>query len=80
MTCDLYLFHVKSIVIPVFNSSYNLFSYSVCKVSTGTYNLQSVMLNFKLDGVLIVGTSSNAGGSSSAFFCSLVVFSINTRF
>ena len=56
----MYPLHVNSIFIPVFNSSYNLFSYPVCKVNTGTYILQSVTLNFKFVGVFTAATPSCA--------------------
>ena len=61
MTCNLYLLHVKPIVIPVFNSLYRSFSYSVCKVTTGTYRLKSNMLHFKLDGLFTAATAGTNG-------------------
>ena len=49
----MYLFHFIVILNPDFNCSNNLLSFSVDKVTTGTYNLQSVISNFALDGELI---------------------------
>ena len=79
MNCVLYLPHLKSKLIQVFKASYNLFSYFSCKVTTGTYNLQSVMLNFKSDGVFIVLTIACIGFCVTSF-PSLVAFSVNTQF
>ena len=79
MTCVLYLLHVKSILIPVFTSSYNLFSYFSCKVTTGTYNLQSVLLNFKSFGLLIGSTAGYVAGLSPSAIGFLVAFPVNTQ-
>ena len=43
--CDLYLFHIISILNPDFRLVNNLISSSLDKVTTGTYNLQSVILS-----------------------------------
>ena len=40
-TCDLYLFHIISLVNPDFKLVNNLISSSLNKVTTGIYNLQS---------------------------------------
>ena len=65
--------------VPVFNPSNNLFSYFSCKVTTGTYNLQSAMLNFKSDGVL-TQTAASCAGSFVASFCYIFTLSVNTQF
>ena len=51
--CDRYLFHFIVILNPDFNCSNNLLSFSADKVTTGTYNLQSVISNFASVGELI---------------------------
>ena len=79
MTCDLYLDHVKFIDIPVFNSLYSLFWYSVCRVTTETYKLQSVMLNFRSDVLLIALTAGCVTGSSPSAIACLVAFPVSTQ-
>ena len=54
----MYLFHFIVILNPGFNCSNNLLSFSADKVTTGTYNLQSVISNFASVGELIAA----AGG------------------
>ena len=66
--------------IPVFKSANNLFSYFSSKVTTGTYSLQSVMLNFTSFGLLIALTLSSKAGSSPSAISSLVAFPVNTQF
>ena len=80
MICVLYLLHSKSMSIPVFKPFNNSFSYFSCKVTTGTYNLQSVMLNFKSDGVFIAVTAGARIFPSIGSFLSLNTFSPNTQF
>ena len=63
--------------IPVFKFSNNFLPYFSCKVTTGTYNLQSVMLNFKSDGVFIAFTSSCPPW---ALEYALKALSVNTQF
>ena len=46
----MYLFHFIVILNPDFNCSNNLLSFSADKVTTGTYNLQSVISNFAVVG------------------------------
>ena len=43
--CDLYLFHITSLLNPDFKLVNNLISSSLGKVTTGIYNLQSVILS-----------------------------------
>ena len=42
----MYLFHIIVILNPDFNCSFYLLSFSADKVTTGSHNLQSVILNF----------------------------------
>ena len=49
----MYLFHFIDLLNSDFNCSNNLLSFSADKVTTGTYNLQSVISNFVLVGELI---------------------------
>ena len=49
----MYLLHCIDLLNPDFNCSNNLLSFSGDKVTTGTYNLQSVISNFVLVGELI---------------------------
>ena len=46
----MYLFHFIVLLNPEFNCSKSLLSFSTDKVTTGTYNLQSVISNFALVG------------------------------
>ena len=55
----MYLFHF--IVILDFNCSNNLLSFSADKVTTGTYNLQSVISNFVSVGE-VIKIAAAAGG------------------
>ena len=43
--CDLYLFHILSLVNPDFKLVNNLISSSLDKVTTGMYNLQSFIVS-----------------------------------
>ena len=43
--CDLYLFHIISLLNPDFKLVNNLLSSSLDKVTAGTYNLQSFICN-----------------------------------
>ena len=51
---------------PAFNCSNNLFSFSADKVITGTYNLQSVILNSTFFVLLIARTSGKFVAASAA--------------
>ena len=53
----MYLFHFIVLLNPDFNCSNNLLSFSADKVTTGTYNLQSVISNLALvgDSVAAIG-------------------------
>ena len=61
----MYLFHFIDFLNPDFNCSNNLLSFSADKVTTGTYNLQSVISNFGLVGELIQFAAA-AGGPLKA--------------
>ena len=61
----MYLFHFIVILNPDFNCSNNLLLFSADKVTTGTYNLQSVISNFTSLGELIQ-FSAAAGGPLKA--------------
>ena len=58
----MYLFHFIDLLNPDVNCSNNLLSFSADKVTTGTYNLQSVISNFASVGELI----ASAGGPLKA--------------
>ena len=62
----MYLFHFIVILNPDFNCSNSLLSFSGDKVTTGTYNLQSVISNFASIGELIAA----AGGPLKALHTS----------
>ena len=49
----MYLFHFIDLLNPDFNCCNSLLSFSAYKVTTGTYNLQSVISNFASVGELI---------------------------
>ena len=68
--CDLYLFHIISLVNPDFKLVNNLISSSLYKVTTGIYNLQLFIAS-----VAPVGAPSLFGGSflSIALHSKLVI-------
>ena len=57
----MYLFHFIVILNPDFNCSNNLLSFSADKITTGTYNLQSVISNLALFGELIRFAAASGG-------------------
>ena len=61
----MYLFHFIVLVDTDFNCCKNLLSFSAGKVTTGTYNLQSVISNFASVGELIRFAAA-AGGPLKA--------------
>ena len=72
----MYLFHFIDLLNPDFNCSNSLLSFSADKVTTGTYNLQSVISNF-----VSVGDSIAAiGGSGCGSGAFLKVLPTNTHF
>ena len=66
--CDLYLFHIISLLNPDFRLVNNLISSSLDKVTTGTYNLQSV-----ISSVAPVVFPFITGGPAATCLCSLLV-------
>ena len=56
----LYLFRETVILNPSFNCSNNLVSFSEDKLTTGTYNVQSVTKNSALVGLLIADTNGSS--------------------
>ena len=67
----MYLIHFIVLLNPVFNCSKRFVSFSFDKVTTGTYNFVSFLLDVAPDGASIAGLSSSA---------SLVVISAKTQF
>ena len=61
--CDLYLFHITSLLNPGFKLGNNLTSSSLDKVTTGTYNLQSFIVNVAPVGAAVFPPSK------STFIC-----------
>ena len=53
--CDLYLFHIISLLNPDFKLVNNLISSSLDKVTTGIYNLQSFIASVAPVGALFLG-------------------------
>ena len=68
--CDLYLFHIISLLNPDFRLVNNLISSSLDKVTTGTVNLQSVILSAAPVGALSLTTGCPA---STCLRCKLVI-------
>ena len=67
--CDLYLFHIISLLNPDFKLVNNLISSSLDKVTTGMYNLQSLIVSVASVGPLSLTT----GGPASTCLCSKLV-------
>ena len=61
----MYLFHFLVLLNRDFNCSNNLLSFSADKVTTGTYNLKSVISNFASVGDPIVATGGSGYGSGA---------------
>ena len=61
----MYLFHFIVILNPDFNCSNNLLSFSADKVTTGTYNFQSVISNFASVGGSVAAIGGSGCGSGS---------------
>ena len=66
--CDLYLFHIISLLNPDFKLVNNLISSTLDKVTTGTYCLQSLIAS-----VAPVVVPFTAGGPASICLCSKLV-------
>ena len=69
----LYLFHFIVLLNPIFNCSKDFVSFSFDKVTTGTYNFVSVILNSNPVGATIAGSPPSAS-------LSLCYISQNTTF
>ena len=69
LLCDLYLFHIISLLNPDFKLVNNLISSSLDKVTTGMYNLQSFIANVAPVGEL----SLTIGGPASTCLSSKLV-------
>ena len=69
LICDLYLFHIIYLANPDFKLVNSLISSSLDKVTTGTYNLQSVILSVAPVGALSLTT----GGPTSTCLRSKLV-------
>ena len=67
--CDVYLFHIISLLNPDFKLVNNLILSSLDKVTTGTYNSQSVIATVASVGALSLTT----GGSASTCLRSKLV-------
>ena len=67
--------HLIVLLNPVFNYSKSLLSFSADKVTTGTYNLRSVILKTAFVGLLIPATAGSGSGSAS-----LVALLVITQF
>ena len=67
--CDLYLFHIISLLNPDFKLVNNLISSFLDKVTAGTYNLQSSIASVAPVGALSLTT----GGLASTCLCSKLV-------
>ena len=68
--CDLYLFHIISLLNPDFRLVINLISSSLDKVTIGTYNLQSVILSVAPVGALSL---TRGGPASTCLHSKLVI-------
>ena len=75
---DLYLFHLRFLLSPVFNCSNDLLSSSVDIVTNGTYNLVSVILYFKFVGLQISATAGSYQGQHLLLLC-LLLHNFQTR-
>ena len=64
--CDLYLFHIISLLNPDFKLVNNLISSSLDKVTTGIYNLQSFIAHVAPVGELSFTTGGPASTSLSS--------------
>ena len=72
---DLYLFHLMVLLNPVLNCSQGILSFSVDKVTTGTYSFVPVVLIVAFVRLSIASTGGSASG-----YVSLVALLANTQF
>ena len=75
----MYLFHFIDLLNPDFNCSNNLLSFSTDKVTTGTYNLQSVISNFAFVGDSIAAIGGLGCGSGAFHFPANTHFSYQDK-
>ena len=61
----MYLFHFIDLLNPDFNCSNSLLLFSAYKITTGTYNLQSVISNFASVGDSIAAIGGSGCGSGA---------------
>ena len=73
---DLYLFHLIVILNPALNFSKSILSFSVDKVTTGTYNFVAVIWNVAFVEAIIAGI---AGLSPWAALAAYVVISVKIQ-
>ena len=67
------LFHLIVLLNPVFNCSNNLISFSVAKVTTGTYNFVSFILNVAPVVLLILAPAGLSPYAGTTSFVDLLV-------
>ena len=70
---DQYLFHLIVLLNPVFNCCKSFLSSLLDKVTTGTYNFVSVILNVAPIGALTLGTGESVLGSTSCVVSSVII-------
>ena len=78
--CDLYLFHIISLVNPDFKLVNNLISPSLDKVTTGIYNLQSFIASFAPVGApSLLGRSFSSIALRSKLVITQFLFYFNSK-
>ena len=78
-TCDLYLFHIVSLVNPDFKLVNNLISSSLDKVTTGIYNLQSFIASVAPVGAPSLPTVEAASALRSKLVITQLLFHFNSK-
>ena len=77
--CDLYLFHIISLLNLDFKLVNNLISSSLDKVTTGTYNLQSFIASVAPVGALCLPTAGAASSLLSKLVITQFLFHFNSK-
>ena len=77
--CDLYLFHIISLLNPDFRLVNNLISSSLDKVTTGMYNLQSFIANVAPVGELSLTTGPASTCLSSKLVITQFLFHFSSK-
>ena len=77
--CDLYLFHIISLVNPDFKLVNNLISSSLDKVTTGIYNLQLFIASVAPVGALSLPTAGAASALCSKLVITQFIFHFNSK-